>query len=439
MAIEDQPVADHRPLAHRLRQPAQARHRRRARLAARRGRGPADQAGLRLGPRRALLRARRGARALPPEPSSAAREYEDDWNERFDAYRRRTPELRRAASRFVARQAARGWDAEVPRFDASGDKPIATRKASEAAIQWAAAAVPQLVGGSADLAPSTLTPNRRRRQRRARRSTAGATSTSASASTDGRDRQRPDAPRPPRVRRDLPHVLRLHARRGPALRADEAARRSGSTRTTRSGSARTARRTSRSSSLPGCGRCRAERRPAGRRERDRARLAARARSDRRPTAFALSRQNLPIIDPDAIPDDAIERGAYVLRDADGGDPELILIGTGSEVSLCVARRRPARGRRGRRVVSMPCMDTFAAQDAGLPRGGAAAALPRPDRGRGRRHARLGPLDRRLGEFVGMDDVRRVRPGRRVYEHFGITAERVAEIGRAAVNALNGGS
>ena len=55
-----------------------------------------------------------------------------------------------------------------------------------------------------------------------------------------------------------------------------------------------------------------------------------------PTAFALSRQTLPILDPDAIPDDAIERGAYVLRDADGGEPELILIGTGSEVSLCVA-------------------------------------------------------------------------------------------------------
>ena len=61
-----------------------------------------------------------------------------------------------------------------------------------------------------------------------------------------------------------------------------------------------------------------------------------------PTAFVLSRQNLPILEPDEIPDDAIERGAYVLRDARAGDPELILIGTGSEVSLCLRGRRPAR-------------------------------------------------------------------------------------------------
>ena len=73
------------------------------------------------------------------------------------------------------------------------------------------------------------------------------------------------------------------------------------------------------------------------------------RRDDGPTAFALSRQNLPILDPAAIPDDAIERGAYVLRDADGGDPELVLIGTGSEVSLCLeaadAARRCPRPRR----------------------------------------------------------------------------------------------
>ena len=40
----------------------------------------------------------------------------------------------------------------------------------------------------------------------------------------------------------------------------------------------------------------------------------------------------------------------------------------------------------------------------------------------------------MAAFVGMDDIRRVRPGGDVYEHFGITAERVAELGRATVNA-----
>ena len=62
---------------------------------------------------------------------------------------------------------------------------------------------------------------------------------------------------------------------------------------------------------------RLQRRAARRRERDRARVALRAAQSREhPTAFALSRQGLPILDPDAIPDDAIERGAYVLRDAE---------------------------------------------------------------------------------------------------------------------------
>src|SRR5436309_5424211 len=87
------------------------------------------------------------------------------------------------------------------------------------------------------------------------------------------------------------------------------------------------------------------------------------RNDEAPTAMALSRQNLPILDPAAIPDDAIERGAYVLRDAEGGEPELILIGTGSEVSLCL-EAADALDEIRVRVVSMPCMDTFTRADAG---------------------------------------------------------------------------
>ena len=55
-----------------------------------------------------------------------------------------------------------------------------------------------------------------------------------------------------------------------------------------------------------------------------------------PTALVLSRQGLPIQNPDDVPDDAIHRGAYVLRDASNGEPDLILIGTGSEVHICPA-------------------------------------------------------------------------------------------------------
>ena len=93
------PLADHRPLPHRLRQPAQAGHLERARLAAGRGRGPPDQGGLRLGSRQALLRPRRGARALPRVLRARARELESEWEERFDAYREALSRSRRRSCR----------------------------------------------------------------------------------------------------------------------------------------------------------------------------------------------------------------------------------------------------------------------------------------------------------------------------------------------------
>jgi transketolase len=147
-----------------------------------------------------------------------------------------------------------------------------------------------------------------------------------------------------------------------------------------------------------------------------------------PTAFALSRQNLPILDPQAIPDDAIERGAYVLRDADGGDPELILIGTGSEVSLCLEAAEQLDGVRVR-VVSMPCMDTFAQ----APQDYRDSVLPPACRARVAVEA-ASPMgwDRWIGAdgaFVGMTTFGESGPAKDVYEHFGITASRVAEIGR----------
>jgi transketolase len=150
-----------------------------------------------------------------------------------------------------------------------------------------------------------------------------------------------------------------------------------------------------------------------------------------PTAFALSRQNLPILDPEAIPADAIERGAYVLREAEGGEPELILIGTGSEVSLCLEAADQLDGVRVR-VVSMPCMDTFTE----APQEYRDQVLPPACRARIAVEA-ASPLgwDKWIGPegaFVGMRTFGESGPAKEVYEHFGITASRVAEIGRELV-------
>lgn len=83
-----------------------------------------------------------------------------------------------------------------------------------------------------------------------------------------------------------------------------------------------------------------------------------------PTLFALSRQNLPILERIPGSESGLAQGAYILADADGGKPEVILIGTGSEVALCVKARERLKGYGVRaRVVSMPSWELFEAQDA----------------------------------------------------------------------------
>jgi len=83
-----------------------------------------------------------------------------------------------------------------------------------------------------------------------------------------------------------------------------------------------------------------------------------------PVALVLSRQNLPTIDRQKYASAAgVARGAYVLCDAPGGAPEVLLIATGSEVSLCVAafERLAVEGVRAR-VISMPSWELFEQQD-----------------------------------------------------------------------------
>jgi transketolase len=79
-----------------------------------------------------------------------------------------------------------------------------------------------------------------------------------------------------------------------------------------------------------------------------------------PTLIALSRQNLPNLTGSSIENTA--KGAYILSDSDG-TPDLILIGTGGELHLCVDAAEQLRGEGKKvRVVSMPCWELFDAQD-----------------------------------------------------------------------------
>jgi transketolase len=154
--------------------------------------------------------------------------------------------------------------------------------------------------------------------------------------------------------------------------------------------------------------------------------------DRNPTALALTRQKLPLLDPDAIPDDAIERGAYVLRDADG-DPELILIGTGSEVSLCLeaADQLGAEGT-AVRVVSMPSTNRFEAQDPAY----RDEVLPPAVTARvSVEAAATFGWERWIGDggfAVGIDHFGASAPAADIFEGFNLTPEAVADHARNVI-------
>src|SRR5437763_14348713 len=84
-----------------------------------------------------------------------------------------------------------------------------------------------------------------------------------------------------------------------------------------------------------------------------------------PVVLILTRQALPTLDRTKYaPASGLTKGAYVLADADGGKPDVLLLATGSEVSLCVDayERLKAEGVKAR-VVSMPCWELFEHQPA----------------------------------------------------------------------------
>ncbi|MFN8545771.1 MAG: transketolase [Candidatus Binatia bacterium] len=100
---------------------------------------------------------------IPPEVLAHFRtaigrgaEAERDWDERMNAYARAFPDEAAELRRLTSGALPAGWDAGLPTFPADA-KGIATRKASETIMQALAASLPELMGGSADLNPSTLT------------------------------------------------------------------------------------------------------------------------------------------------------------------------------------------------------------------------------------------------------------------------------------------
>ncbi|MFE6834435.1 transketolase [Streptomyces sp. NPDC057705] len=171
-------------------------------------------------------------------------------------------------------------------------------------------------------------------------------------------------------------------------------------------------------------------RPADANETAAAWQAILARGDR-PAGLCLTRQNVPVL-PDPGPG-AVARGGYVLAEAAGGEPAAIVLATGSEVHIALeARRTLEEDGTPTRVVSLPCLEWFAEQSQEY----RDAVLPPQVRARVSVEAgsTLGwhALTGDAGEAVGIDRFGASAPFRTLYEQHGLTGRRVAEAVRASV-------
>jgi transketolase len=288
-----------------------------------------------------------------------------EWRARFEAYRKSFPELAAELETMLRGDLPAGWDAALPVFPADA-KGMATRESSGKALNAVAAKVPWLLGGSADLAPSTKT------------LIAGDAAGHQSAATPGG--------------RNLHFGVREHAMASianglalcklrpygatflffcdylkPALRLSSLMElpvvyvfthdsigvgEDGPTH-------QPIEQLASMRSTPGV----VTIRPADANETTEAwKVAMEHRSG--PICLALTRQALPVLDRTKYAAaSGLARGAYVLADAGEGAPQLILIGTGSEVSLCVAAQEKLKAEGiAARVVSMPSWELFERQN-----------------------------------------------------------------------------
>jgi len=354
-----------------------------------------------------------------------------EWRARFDAWAAAHPDLAAQWRDGQARALTAGWDADLPAF--KPDAPTATRDASGAVLAAVSPRLPHLIGGDADLAPSTKTLVK----------TAGSF---LRGHYEGRH---------------LHFGVREH---GMGSIANGITYHGGllvfcGTFFTFSDYMRPAVRLAALSELPvvyvwthdsiGLGEDGPTHQPIEHLPALRAMpnlvvirpgdanetvVAWKVALARRhgPTALVLTRQKVPVLDRQVYaPADGAARGAYVLADAPGGPPEAILIGTGSEVQLVTgAQTALARDGLRTRAVSMPSWELFEAQPAEYRE----SVLPRALRRRlaVEAAARFG-WERWVGDqgaVVGLDRFGASAPGDVVLRELGFTVENVVAHARA---------
>lgn len=158
-----------------------------------------------------------------------------------------------------------------------------------------------------------------------------------------------------------------------------------------------------------------------------------------PKGLCLTRQDIPVLEGTAeSAREGVERGGYVLAEASTGSPEVILMGTGSEVHLAVEAREVLEAEGvPTRVVSMPCVEFFDQQDPEYRE----SVLPRSVRARVSVEAGIAmPWYRFLGDAgraVSLEHFGASAPYQTLYSEFGITGDAVVAAARESLAAVNG--
>jgi transketolase len=359
------------------------------------------------------------------------------WQARFEQYRAAYPGLAGELERIQRRELPDGWEAALPLFPPD-ERGIASRDSSGQVLNRLAQAIPWLLGGSADLSPSTKTRlvfdgagDFQAGDRSGRNLHLGVREHASAAIANGLAlaKLRPfwsgflifsDYARGAIRLSALMEIPVLHIFTHDSIGVGE----DGPTH-------QPVEQLASLRAMPGL----LVFRPCDANEvAETWRIAAALRHE--PAALILSRQPLPTLDRTVFaPADGVARGAYVLAEADGGIPEVVLLATGSEVHLALAARRQLAGEGiAARVVSMPCWELFDRQ----PREYRDQVIPPAV------HARVAVeqasalgWDRYVGDggtVIGMHTFGASAPLKQLLTKFGFTPGRVADAARECVAA-----
>ncbi|MCL4204394.1 MAG: transketolase [Pirellulaceae bacterium] len=355
------------------------------------------------------------------------------WCERFSQYEQAHPELAAQLKTLWARKLPDGWDTSLPEFPADG-KGLASRVSSGQALNAAARSIPWLIGGSADLAPSNNTMlkfddaghfgagNYGGRnlhfgvREHSMASICNGLALSGLRPYGGTFFVFTDYMRPAMRLSALMHQPVLYVLTHDSIGLGE----DGPTH-------QPVEHLAACRSIPNL----LVFRPGDANEVSECYRAILAINDR-PSALVLTRQNLPTLDRAKFsPASGVAGGGYVLIDTEHATPQVILIGTGSELELCVAAwRRLADEHIAARVVSMPCCELFDEQDQVY----RDRVLPPDVTARVAVEAGIRQgWDRYIGTrglFVGMDSFGASAPYQQLYKQFGITVDAVVKAAKS---------